>query len=78
MPDDPQQLLDGIKVVDLSQIYDGPYATYLLALGGAEVVKIEPPGGEPLRRRAALGGAALPFAMLNGCKQSVVLDLRRR
>lgn len=68
--------LDGIKIVDLSQIYNGPYATYLLALGGADVIKIEPPGGESLRRRAAVGGAALPFAMLNGCKHSVVLNLK--
>lgn len=66
----------GLKVVDLSQIYNGPYATYLMALGGAHVVKIEPPGGEPLRRRGAVGGAALPFAMLNGGKDSVVLDLK--
>ncbi|PZU56820.1 MAG: CoA transferase [Sphingobium sp.] len=68
--------LTGIKVVDLSQIYNGPYATYLLALGGADVIKIEPPGGESLRRRAAVGGAALPFAMLNGCKRSLVLNLK--
>ncbi|MYM00149.1 CoA transferase [Novosphingobium sp. FGD1] len=71
-----QYPLEGIRIVDLSQIYNGPYATYLLALGGAEVIKIEPPGGESLRRRAAVGGAALPFAMLNGCKRSVVLNLK--
>ena len=69
-------LLAGIRVIDLSQIYNGPYATYLMALAGAEIVKIEPPGGEPLRRRGVVGGAALPFAMLNGAKQSVVLDLK--
>ncbi|RSY82020.1 CoA transferase [Sphingomonas koreensis] len=68
--------LSGLKIVDLSQIYNGPYATYLLALGGADVIKIEPPGGESLRRRAAVGGAALPFAMLNGCKRSLVLNLK--
>src|SRR5262245_16005134 len=68
--------LDGLVVIDLSQIYNGPYATFLLATGGATVIKIEPPGGEPLRRRGAVGGAALPFAMLNGCKKSVVLDLK--
>lgn len=68
--------MSGIKVVDLSQIYNGPYATYLMALAGADVTKIEPPGGEPLRRRGVVGGAALPFAMLNGCKKSVVLDLK--
>ena len=66
----------GLKVIDLSQIYNGPYATYLMALGGAEVIKIEPPGGEPLRKRGVVGGAALPFAMLNGGKASVVLDLK--
>lgn len=63
-------------MLDLSQIYNGPYATYLMALEGAQVTKIEPPGGEPLRRRGVVGGAALPFAMLNGNKASVVLDLK--
>ena len=72
----PTYPLDGITVLDLSQIYNGPYATYLMALAGARVIKVEPPGGEPLRRRGAVGGAALPFAMLNGCKDSVVLDLK--
>ena len=67
---------EGLRVVDLSQIYNGPYATYLLALAGAEVIKIEPPGGEPLRRRGVVGGAALPFAMLNGAKKAISLDLK--
>lgn len=70
------QPLRDIVVIDLSQIYNGPYATYLMALGGATVIKVEPPGGEPLRRRGAVGGAALPFAMLNGSKDSLVLDLK--
>jgi formyl-CoA transferase len=68
--------LQGIVVLDLSQIYNGPYATYLMAAAGATVLKVEPPGGESLRRRSVVGGAALPFAMLNGCKQSIVLDLK--
>ncbi len=68
--------LEGVVVVDLSQIYNGPYATFLLATAGATVIKIEPPGGESLRRRGVVGGAALPFAMLNGCKQSLALDLK--
>jgi formyl-CoA transferase len=68
--------LDGVTVIDLSQIYNGPYATFLLATAGATVIKIEPPGGESLRRRGVVGGAALPFAMLNGCKQSLQLDLK--
>src|SRR5882757_3395484 len=68
--------LDGIRVVDLSQIYNGPYATFLMAMAGAEVIKIEPLVGEHLRRRGVVGGAALPFAMLNANKQSVSLDLK--
>ena len=70
------QPLAGITVVDLSQIYNGPYATFLMATAGARVIKIEQDGGEPLRRRGVVGGAALPFAMLNACKESVVLDLK--
>lgn len=68
--------LEGVTVVDLTQIYNGPYATYLMALAGATVIKIEPPGGESLRRRGVVGGAALPFAMLNGGKKSLCLDLK--
>ena len=68
--------MQDILVIDLTQIYNGPYATYLMALAGATVIKVEPPGGESLRRRGAVGGAALPFAMLNGCKQSIMLDLK--
>ena len=68
--------LQGITVIDLSQIYNGPYATFLMAAAGARVIKVEPPGGEPLRRRGVVGGAALPFAMLNGCKDCITLDLK--
>ena len=41
--------LEGIRVVDLTQIYQGPYAAFLMAMSGAEVVKVEPRGGERLR-----------------------------
>jgi formyl-CoA transferase len=68
--------LTGITVVDLSQIYNGPYCTFLMAMAGARIVKIEPRGGEHLRRRSAVGGAALPFAMLNSNKQFVTLNLK--
>jgi CoA:oxalate CoA-transferase len=70
------QPLHGITVVDLSQIYNGPYATFLLAMAGADVIKVEPRNGEHLRRRGVVGGAALPFAMLNANKRSVSLDLK--
>jgi CoA:oxalate CoA-transferase len=68
--------LSGIRVVDLTQIYNGPYATFLMAMAGAQVIKVEPPGGEYLRRRDARTGAGVPFAMLNANKQSVSLNLK--
>lgn len=68
--------LDGVTVLDLTQIYNGPYATFMMAMAGAFVIKIEPPGGEHLRRRGVVGGAALPFAMLNANKQAVTLNLK--
>ncbi|MCB1743811.1 MAG: CoA transferase [Gammaproteobacteria bacterium] len=69
------QVLTGIRVVDLTQIYQGPYATFLMAMAGAEVVKVEPKGGERTRRG---GGSDTPlaFAMLNSNKQSLTLDLK--
>lgn len=69
--------LDGVTVIDLSQIYNGFYATFLLATSGATVIKIEQPGAESLRRRGSVGGTALPpFAMLNGCNRTIMLNLR--
>lgn len=68
--------LEGITVLDLTQIYNGPYATLLMALAGAKVVKIEPKTGENLRSRGDLGGVAYPFAMLNSNKTPVTLNLK--
>src|ERR1700684_2144194 len=69
--------LDGLVVIDFGQIFQGPYASLLLAKGGADVIKIEPLSGEPLRRRAAPGKhATLPFAMLNQNKRTVTLNLK--
>ncbi len=69
--------LAGLVVIDFGQIYQGPYCTVLLAKGGADVIKIEPPHGEPLRRRARPGtSATLPFAMLNQNKRAVTLNLK--
>ena len=68
--------LAGVTVVDLGQIYNGPYCTFLMAMAGARVVKIEARGGENLRRRGVVGGAALPFAMLNSNKTFATLNLK--
>jgi formyl-CoA transferase len=68
--------LSGITVIDLSHVYNGPYATFLMAMAGATVIKVEPHHGEHLRSRGDMGGAALPFAMLNANKRSVTLNLK--
>jgi CoA:oxalate CoA-transferase len=70
--------LAGITVLDFGQIFQGPYATFLMAKAGADVIKIEPPGGEPLRRRAiaAGGDTTFPIAMLNANKRAVTLNLK--
>jgi len=70
--------LSGITVIDLSHVYNGPYATFLMAMAGATVIKVEPHGGEHLRSRGDMGGAALPFAMLNSNKRAVTLNLKTR
>jgi CoA:oxalate CoA-transferase len=68
--------LSGITVIDLSHVYNGPYATFLMAMAGADVIKVEPLHGEHLRSRGDMGGADLPFAMLNSNKKSVTLNLK--
>ena len=68
--------LEGVTVVDLGQIYNGPYCTFLMAMAGARIIKIEAKGGENLRRRSVVGGAALPFAMLNSNKPFATLNLK--
>ena len=73
------QNLAGLRVLDLSQVYLGPYATFLMAKAGAEVIKIEPLHGEPARRRGELGSSAtLPFCMLNANKKNVTLNLKEQ
>ncbi len=73
---EPRYPLQGVTVLDLGQIYNGPYATFLMAMAGARVIKIEPREGESLRHRTLIGGAALPFAMLNSNKLAVTLNLK--
>ena len=76
MKSSTQGPLNGVTVIDLGQIYNGPYCTFLMAMAGARVIKVEPKGGENLRRRAKVGGAAVPFAMLNSNKEFITLDLK--
>jgi len=75
--------LAGLRVIDLTQVLSGPFATMLLADLGADVVKVEPPGGDVARQ----WGPHLPgngpdgyggyFASVNRNKRSVVLDLKQ-
>lgn len=69
--------LEGLRVVDLTQYEAGPSATQILAWLGADVIKVEPPGGEPSRH--LIGGDAerdsIVFVLFNQSKRSVVLDL---
>lgn len=68
--------LSGIVVIDLGQIYNGPYAGFLMAMAGATVIKVESLEGEPLRKRAAVRGGSVPLAMLNSNKRDVSLNLK--
>ncbi len=63
--------LSGVRILEVGTMLAGPYATMLLADLGAQVIKIEPPGGEISRQ---VGGDSY-FASLNRNKRSVCLDL---
>ncbi|MFD0691849.1 CaiB/BaiF CoA transferase family protein [Actinomadura fibrosa] len=62
--------LDGLRVLDLTMWRPGPYTTQLLGQLGADVIKVEPPGGEPMRMFRG------HFDLLNRHKRSVALDLK--
>jgi CoA:oxalate CoA-transferase len=74
------QPLAGIRVADFSHVMAGPYATHLLRLLGAEVIKIEAPGkGDAMRDYGAdrrFDGMAPAFIAVNAGKKSIVLDLK--
>src|SRR5216110_717556 len=77
MPEPANRPLAGITVLDFGQVYQGPYATLLMAKAGADVIKIEPPQDEPLRRRAPPGkSTTFPIAMLNSNKRAITLNLK--
>ena len=77
-----QSALEGVSVLDLSHFIAGPYCTRLLAGFGADVLKVEPPGGERGRRMAPFfqdepgPDSSLPFAYLNTGKRSMTLNLK--
>jgi itaconate CoA-transferase len=75
--DDDDAPLGGIVVVSLEQAISAPFATRQLADLGAEVIKVEPPGGDFARHYdQAMGGQSANFVWANRGKKSIVLDLR--
>lgn len=74
-PGDVPLPLAGVRVLDLGHVFQGPYATFLMAMAGAEVIKIEPPNGDMSRKRGRDGD--YPFRALNGTKRGIVLNLKK-
>ena len=75
--------LAGVRVLDLTQFLAGPYCTMILGDMGADVIKVEPPGGEPQRSAMRVSGDAAAsespsFLALNRNKRGVVLDMRQQ
>ena len=70
--------LTGLRVLDLSQYLPGPYAGQILGDLGAQVVKVEPPAGDPMRRVPPLDGDGLSafYKLVNAGKTVVRLDLK--
>ncbi len=74
-----QSLLSGVKILDLTRMLTGDYASMILADLGAEVIKIEPPGtGDPLRKMPPhfIEGESAYFLSINRNKKSIVLNLK--
>ena len=69
--------LADVTVIDFGQIFQGSYASVLMAKAGARVIKVEPPHGEPCGNVIPPGRqSTLPFAMLNANKQGITLNLK--
>jgi formyl-CoA transferase len=71
--------LEGLRVLDQTQVMAGPFCAMLLADMGADVIKIEPPGGENTRGMdlELAPGVSAPFLAVNRNKRGLVLDLKR-
>ncbi len=69
--------LDGVRVIDLTTVISGPVCTMLLADQGADVIKVEPFGGDIARRTAGDGEFSAMFVSSNRGKRSIALDLKQ-
>src|SRR5207237_7733436 len=71
--------LDGVRVLDVTQVMAGPFCAMVLADLGADVIKIEPPAGDSTRQMPGAVGADSPsFNAVNRGKRSVVIDLKMK
>src|SRR5437660_11387891 len=77
---DSDRALSGIKILDLTQFEAGTTCTQFLGWLGADVIKIEPPGGEQSRRNRpeVPGRDAMFFLVFNSNQRSITIDLRSR
>ena len=72
-----QRPLEGVRVIEMGQLLAGPFTGTILAYFGAEVIKVEPPGGDPIRGwRLLRNGTSLWYRSLGRNKKSVTLDLK--
>src|ERR1700757_4646032 len=70
--------LQGLRVLDMTQVLSGPYCTQILADLGAEVIKLEPPHGDIARAMQPhfVGDDSVYFIALNRNKRSIAVDLK--
>jgi crotonobetainyl-CoA:carnitine CoA-transferase CaiB-like acyl-CoA transferase len=78
MTNNTRRPLDGIRVIEVGQLLAGPFAGCMLAYFGAEVIKIEPPEGDPIRGwRVLENGTSLWWRSIGRNKKSITLDLKK-
>jgi crotonobetainyl-CoA:carnitine CoA-transferase CaiB-like acyl-CoA transferase len=74
---DGRAALDGIRVLELGQVMAGPFCALQLCDMGADVIKVEPPEGDPTRQMGVRAGTdSTAFAAINRGKRGIVLDLK--
>src|SRR5215475_1574460 len=82
MPDHAKKPFAGVRILDFTQVFAGPFGCYQLALLGADVIKVERPGGEDMRRSPlnklwAARNMATAWMAINSNKRNIALDLTK-
>ena len=75
----PRRPLEGVRIIDMSTVLMGPFATQILGDYGADVIKIEPPAGDVMRTGGPMRspGMGSVYLQVNRNKRSVVLDVKK-